>query len=112
MAATVGMVMMVTALVPMIILAIIIMVAMVITALVVVPTLSMVPTPTQSPLLQLETAPEYRSMQSAPNATFLVKEIEPVWKFALLSPAMAFVPPPAESVFCPPPVLKYPPEWK
>ena len=70
MAATVGMVMMVTALVPMIILAI--MVAMVITALVVVPTLSMVPTPTQSPLLQLETAPEYRSMQSAPNATFLV----------------------------------------
>ena len=70
MTATVGMVMMVTALVPMTILAI--MVVMVITALVVVPTLSMVPTPTQSPLLQLETAPEYRSMQSAPNATFLV----------------------------------------
>ena len=70
MAATVGMVMMVTALVPMTIVAI--MVVMVITALVVVPTLSMVPTPTQGALLQLETAPEYRLMQSAPNVTFLV----------------------------------------
>ena len=70
MTATVGMVMMVTALVPTTIVAI--MVVMVITALVVVPTLSMVPTSTQGALLQLETAPEYRLMQSATNAKFLV----------------------------------------
>ena len=73
MAAKVGMIMMVTALVPMTTFYIVaIMVVMVITALVVVPTLSMIPTPTQGALLQLETAPEYRLMQSAPNATFLV----------------------------------------
>ena len=73
MAATVGMVMMVTALVPMTTFYIVaIMVVVVITALVVVPTLSMVPTPTQGALLQLETAPDYRLWQSAPNAMFLV----------------------------------------
>ena len=74
MAARVDMVRMVTVMIiPMTTFAIVaIMVVMVITALVVVPTLSMVPTPTQGALLQLETAPEYRLMQSAPNATFLV----------------------------------------
>ena len=73
MAATVGMDMMVTALVPMTTFYIVaIMVVVVITALVVVPTLSMVPTPTQGALLQLETAPECRLMQSALNATFFV----------------------------------------
>ena len=73
MTATVGMVMMVTALIPMTTFYIVaIMVVMVITALIVVPTLSMVPTPTQGALLQLETAPEYRLKQSSTNATFLI----------------------------------------